>query len=330
MENLVSVIVPVYNGQDYLENCIESIEMQTYPQIEVIIVNDGSTDRTSDICRKLTDKYHNIQVIDRNDEGVSAARNAGIAKASGEYFLFVDADDRLHAETVQTLYDALVETGSDMAGCGFFVWGSEDEWKKEINTWKENQQRPVILQRDEFLKKGIFGSDKRCWGKLYKKSLIEGHPFREGLTIGEDMLFLLDMLPDMKKMVTVSFRGYGYYQNPKGAMNRAFSPEYMDQITCWETARELALKIDDSLKAQATAILLMAIMLTAGKLSFLSARERKENKKYIVTCQEKLMKELQVEGAYERLSTGYKIKTRLFARMPHLYLWLYHFRKYFR
>ena len=330
MENLVSVIVPVYNGQDYLENCIESIEMQTYPKIEVIIVNDGSTDRTSDICRKLTDKYHNIQVIDRNDEGVSAARNAGIAKASGEYFLFVDADDRLHAETVQTLYDALVETGSDMAGCGFFVWGSEDEWKKEINTWKENQQRPVILQRDEFLKKGIFGSDKRCWGKLYKKSLIEGHPFREGLTIGEDMLFLLDMLPDMKKMVTVSFRGYGYYQNPKGAMNRAFSPEYMDQITCWETARELALKIDDSLKAQATAILLMAIMLTAGKLSFLSARERKENKKYIVTCQEKLMKELQVEGAYERLSTGYKIKTRLFARMPHLYLWLYHFRKYFR
>lgn len=330
MENLVSVIVPVYNGQDYLENCIESIEMQTYPQIEVIIVNDGSTDRTSDICRKLTDKYHNIQVIDRNDEGVSAARNAGIAKASGEYFLFVDADDRLHAETVQTLYDALVETGSDMAGCGFFVWGSEDEWKKEINTWKENQQRPVILQRDEFLKKGIFGSDKRCWGKLYKKSLIEGHPFREGLTIGEDMLFLLDMLPDMKKMVTVSFRGYGYYQNPKGAMNRAFSPEYMDQITCWETARELALQIDDSLKAQATAILLMAIMLTAGKLSFLSARERKENKKYIATCQEKLMKELQVEGAYERLSTGYKIKTRLFARMPHLYLWIYHFRKYFR
>ena len=330
MENLVSVIVPVYNGQDYLENCIESIEMQTYPQIEVIIVNDGSTDRTSDICRKLTDKYHNIQVIDRNDEGVSAARNAGIAKASGEYFLFVDADDRLHAETVQTLYDALVETGSDMAGCGFFVWGSEDEWKKEINTWKENQQRPVILQRDEFLKKGIFGSDKRCWGKLYKKSLIEGHPFREGLTIGEDMLFLLDMLPDMKKMVTVSFRGYGYYQNPKGAMNRAFAPEYMDQIICWETARELALQIDDSLKAQATAILLMAIMLTAGKLSFLSARERKENKKYIATCPEKLMKELQVEGAYERLSTGYKIKTRLFARMPHLYLWLYHFRKYFR
>ena len=79
-----SITIPVYNVEDYLENCIESIEMQTYPKIEVIIVNDGSTDRTSDICRKLTDKYHNIQVIDRNDEGVSAARNAGIAKASGE------------------------------------------------------------------------------------------------------------------------------------------------------------------------------------------------------------------------------------------------------
>ena len=104
----------------------------------------------------------------------------------------------------------------------------------------------------------------------------------------------------------------------------------MGQITCWEIARDQIIQTDCGLKSQITAIILISIMLTAGKLSFLSAGERKENKKYIVSCQEKLMKELQVEGAYERLSAGYKIKTKFFARMPQLYLWLYHFRKYFR
>lgn len=330
MQPLISIIVPVYNGQDYLENCIESIELQTYPVVEVLIVNDGSTDATGKICEDLSVKYPDIQVISMNDEGVSKARNAGIDRCKGKYVMFVDADDRLHCDTVQTLYDALSGTGSDMSGCGFFTWSSEQEWKEKVSGEKGAAGKPVILQRDEFLKKGILGADTRCWGKLYKRSLIGEHRFRNGLTIGEDMLFLLDILPDMKKTVSVSFRGYGYYQNPKGAMNRKFTPAFMDQITCWELARGQIMQTDCGLKPQITAIILISIMLTAGKLSFLSARERKENKKYIVTCQEKLMKELQVEGAYERLSAGYKIKTRLFVRMPQLYLWLYHFRKYFR
>ena len=330
MQPLISIIVPVYNGQDYLENCIESIELQTYPALEVLIVNDGSTDATGKICEDLSVKYHNIQVISMNDEGVSKARNAGIERCKGEYVMFVDADDRLHCDTVQTLYDALVETESDMSGCGFFTWSSEQEWKEKVGIEKGAIGKPVIMQRDEFLEKGILGADTRCWGKLYKRSLIGEHRFRSGLTIGEDMLFLLDILPDMKKMVSVSFRGYGYYQNPEGAMNRKFTAAFMDQITCWELARDQIMQTDCGLKSQITAIILISIMLTAGKLSFLSAGERKENKKYIVTCQEKLMKELQVEGAYDRLSAGYKIKTRFFARMPQLYLWLYHFRKYFR
>ena len=330
MQPLISVIVPVYNGQDYLENCIESIELQTYPNVEVLIVNDGSTDATGKICEDLCEKYHNIQVISMNDEGVSKARNAGIERCKGNYVMFADADDRLHCDTVQTLYDALAETESDMSGCVFFTWSNEQEWKDRVSREKGAAGKSVIFKRDEFLEKGILGADTRCWGKLYKRSLVGEHRFRSGLTIGEDMLFLLDILPDMKKMVSVSFQGYGYYQNPEGAMNRKFTPAFMDQITCWELAREQILQTDCGLKPQITAIILISIMLTAGKLSFLSARERKENKKYIVTCQEKLMKELQVEGAYEKLSTGYKIKTRFFARMPQLYLWLYHFRKYFR
>lgn len=328
MQPLISIIVPVYNGQAYLNNCIESIEMQTYPEIEILIINDGSTDETGRICEDLSRKYINIRIISMNDEGVSAARNAGLAQCQGQCVMFVDADDRLHCEAVQTLYDVLVRTGSDMAGCGFFAWGSEEEWKEKSCKIESAAGKPVIFQRDEFLEKGILGGDTRCWGKLYKRSLIGAHRFREGLTVGEDMLFLLDLLPDMKKIASSPFRGYGYYQNPKGAMNRKFTPEYMDQIRCWELARDQIMQTDYELKAQVTSIILISVMLTVGKLAFLPARERKQNRQYLAICKEKLRDALQVEGAYARLSQGYKVKTGFFAIMPQLYILLYHFRKY--
>lgn len=330
MEPVISIIVPVYNGQDYLENGIKSIQAQTYPQKEIIIVNDGSTDHTGDICLALMQKYDNIHVISLNDEGVSAARNAGMEKASGEYLMFADADDRLQPEMLQILYDALRGTSSDISGCGFFSWAEETEWEKQIQLKYETGSKRRIFQRDEFLEEIADGRDTRCWAKLYKRSIIGKHRFREGLSIGEDMLFLLDILPDVSKVVSVDFAGYGYYQNPVGAMKRKFTPAYMDQIICWETARELILQMDHGMKSKITQKLLMAIMLTAGKLAFLPAPERKEQEAYVNICVEKLQKELQVEGAYDGLTHGYRRKVRLFVHAPKLYLWLYHFRKYLK
>lgn len=330
MEPVISILVPVYNGQDYLENGIESIQAQTYPQKEIIIINDGSTDDTGNICKELIQKYDNIQVISLNDEGVSAARNAGIERACGDYLMFVDADDRLHPEMLWNLYDALKRSSSDVAGCGFFSWTEEKEWKEQIQLKYGTGLKLHILQRDELLEEIAEGRDTRCWAKLYKRSVIGQHRFREGLSIGEDMLFLLDLLPDVKKMVSVEFAGYGYYQNPAGAMNRKFTPAYMDQITCWEIARDLIIQMDYSMKAAITQKLLMAIMLTVGKLSFLSVQERKEQEAYITICVEKLQKERQVKGAYEGLTRGYRRKVRVFSRAPKFYLWLYHFRKYLK
>ena len=331
MDPLISVIVPVYNGQDYLENCINSIQEQTYQKKEIIIVDDGSRDRTGEICRELSDKYGNIQVIAMEDQGVSAARNAGLCKAVGDYVMFVDADDRLHPEMLQILYDVLVSTGSAVAGCGFFSWSNKKEWEsgaKAVVT--DEDKKPCILPNDGLLRQIAWGKDTRCWAKLYKRTIMKEHRFREDLTIGEDMLFLLDILQDVDQMVSVGFKGYGYYQNPAGAMNREFTPAYMDQITCWELAREAAVKTEhgSGMEAVVTEKLLMAIMLTAGKLSFLSSREKKVQEKYIRTCILKLRENLKVEGAYGRLSRGYQVKVKLFEKAPAFYLWLYHFRKY--
>lgn len=330
MDPLISVIVPVYNGQDYLENCIKSIQMQTYKEKEIIIVDDGSKDQTGRICRELAGKHENVRAIFLNDRGVSVARNFGMDNAKGKYLMFADADDGLHPETMQILYDALIRTGSDVAGCGFFLWSREAEWKsgtkdavKEIDS-----SNTRVFQRNELLDQIAEGKDTRCWAKLYKREVIGNHKFREGLTIGEDMIFLLDILPDVNKMVSVDFKGYGYYQNPAGAMNRKFTPAYMDQIICWELARELAVKMDAGMEAAVTEKLLMAIMLVVGKIAFLSPGEKKNQKEYIQVCRQKLRENMQIEGGWERLSKGYKVKTKIFDKIPAFYMWLYHFRKY--
>ena len=141
-EPLISVIVPVYNGQGYLADCIDSIEKQTYGNLEVIIINDGSTDRTAEVCDRLQTVYGNVHVLNLDDEGVSAARNAGIEMSKGEFVTFVDADDRVRPDMIKILYDCMIGTQSDVAGCGFFLWRNEDEWKQAADSSAQGAATP--------------------------------------------------------------------------------------------------------------------------------------------------------------------------------------------
>ena len=343
-EPLISVIVPVYNGQDYLTGCIESIESQTCGHLEIIIVNDGSTDRTAAVCDSLQAAYDNVRILNLDDKGVSAARNAGMAAAAGEFITFVDADDRLLPDMIRVLYDCMVKTRSDAAGCKFFMWSSEEEWRQAAGAVEMRKAKPRGTDAPEndisgadrpgmqtrtydagsYLQEELLCGNSRCWSKLYRRELIEKVRFREGLTIGEDMLFLVQLLPHVHTITETAYAGYGYYQNPSGAINRAFTPRYMDQITCWRLAREEILRMDEGADAQVTALWMTGIMLTAGKLAGLDAAGRRANEKYVRMCRESLREAMQIPGAYRRLSAGYRLKTVLFRVFPHLYLWLYH------
>ena len=330
-EPLISVIVPVYNGQDYLENCIRSIEDQTYAKFEVIIVNDGSTDGTAAVCDRLRVGYDNVSVLTLGDKGVSVARNVGVGAAKGDYITFVDADDRLCPGTLQTLYDCMADAGSDVAGCGFFMWSSEEEWRQGAARVKASSGRAdeqtYVYDADRYLKEALLCGNSRCWSKLYRREIFDKVRFPENLTIGEDMLFLVKMLPCVDRIVETDYKGYGYFRNPEGAMNREFTPGYMDQIICWELAREEIRHMAQSLDAQVTALYMMGIMLTVGKLAMLSASGRRKHKEYILTCHEKLKEAMRVSGAYGRLSAGYRLKARIFLLYPNLYLSLYHLRR---
>lgn len=327
----ISVIVPVYNGQDYLKSCIGSILAQTYRPLEIIIVNDGSTDRTGEICRELENAHEAVSVLTLEDRGVSAGRNAGLEYARGEYVTFVDADDRIHPKMLEVLYQNLARTKSDVSGCRFFAWRTESEWEKGALNG-ELQQSVRVLSQKQFVLEGILKNDTRCWSKLYKRECVQNIRFREGLTIGEDMLFLVDVLPNVHRSVLTDFQGYGYFQNPHGAMNRSFKPSYMDQIECWKLAGKalsewmtgiLTPQEIDFVEETIAARQMIGIMLTVGKLAGLPEKERRANGKYVKLCHQRLRECRRAGKGVKGLDLSYRAKVRLFAAMPDVYVRLY-------
>ena len=329
-EALISVIIPVYNGEKYLASCVENIREQTYRNLEIIIINDGSSDGTGQVCERLQKMYDNVRIITLGDEGVSAARNAGIEAAKGEFITFVDADDRLKCDMLRILYDCILTAECDVAGCQFFVWKNEDDWENAVV--KDTEQSVSASLRtytpDSYIEEAVLQGNSRCWSKLYRKEALGETRFRTELSIGEDMLFLMDMLSSVREIAEIPYQGYGYFQNPGGAIARGFTPKYMDQITCWELTRDIIAdrNAERDLFEQATALLMVGIMLTAGKLAMLSGAERRKQEKYVCICHNKIKEAMFVTGAYKKLSAGYKVKTKLFYYTPHLYLWLYHFK----
>lgn len=343
MKELISVIVPVHNGQDYLEKCIDSIKAQIYDRLEIIVVDDGSTDGTAQLCGYLQEKYDNVSIISLPDIGVAAARNRAIEQAKGEYITFVDADDRLRPDMLQRLYDSLQASDSDMAGCRFITWSTEDEWERitdcqpHITNIEDIEERNAALSvsacqctegktydRYHYLTDHILQNNSRCWSKLYRRSMIGEVRFREELTIGEDMLFLVDLLPGLTRAVELEYEGYGYYQNPGGLMRRPFKPAYMDQIKCWELAKEEILKTDPTLETQVNAKLMISVMLTVGKIAMLSRKEYRSAGEYLGICEEKMALYCKCKEAYQYLPEGYGMKVGLFSKSPGLYVALYH------
>lgn len=324
----ISVIVPVHNGQAYLEKCIESIEAQTYGNLEVLIMNDGSTDNTGAVCEKLQSRYGNVRVTTLEDVGVSKARNLAIEQAQGEYLMFVDADDRLKADTLRILYEVIQETAGDMAGCRFQSFHREEELLAEDAGQASCSWEKSEYDGREYLAESILWKNNcRCWSKLYRKSFVGDIRFRENLTIGEDMLFLMDLVPRIHKAVEITYPGYLYYQNQNGAMQRPFSPAYMDQIRCWELAKEDIRQSQPELLPQVEAKLMVAILLTIGKLALLPSAGRKENQSYLTACKEKLQKQNQESARTVRqyLPEGYRMKTALFSACPGGYVRVYGF-----
>ena len=196
---LVSCVIPVYNVQDFLPKCLDSILKQTYNNIEIIIINDGSTDLSLEICNSYSNKYRNIHVYSTENRGVSAARNYGIRKSLGNYICFIDPDDYIDSTFIETLINTINQTKALVAGVGYIY---EHENGKKIYKPKLKKD----LYSNEYLYKLGVCKNKLgyVWSKIYNIELFSKHnlKFDEELKFGEDSIFLIELSK------TIQFIGY--------------------------------------------------------------------------------------------------------------------------
>ena len=320
VKDMVSVIIPVYNGVAWIEECIESVLAQTWKELEILVLDDQSTDGTTEVVKKLAAEDDKIRLISRNSKGVSGARNEGIVQSRGEYITFVDADDKLDDQMFETLVEYLQKENSDMVSCGYHRWNGDP--LAVLSKDKENVVKTV--DRETYVSDYLLRQHTHCWGVLYRRTVIEGIAFRSELTIGEDMMFLVDLLPKLNRITITDYKGYYYRINENGVTLRPFVPAYMDEVKSWKLATEVIRRDFSDCIPQIEAILAVSAILVAGKISRLSSKDRKQYQRYTEECRKIVKEALRRPGVKENLPAGYGIKATLFMHWPEIYLRLYH------
>ena len=205
---IISIIVPVYNSELYLKNCIESLINQTIKDIEIILIDDGSTDDSCNICKMYSEYDSRIKLISKKNEGVSICRNIGISNALGQYIMFCDSDDRVDKKWCEELLNS-ISNGYDISVCGF-KWIDND---KIVNKVFCNNKETVYISKQDIFKlreKDIFNV---LWNKIFKANIIKDNNilFDTNLSLGEDVIFILDYLKNMNKNIGIVNETLYYY-----------------------------------------------------------------------------------------------------------------------
>lgn len=235
---LISVIVPAYNLAHCITDCIDSIEKQTYSNFEIIIIDDGSTDETKNVCEKLAKTYSNIRVISQKNQGISAVRNLGIQESQGQYLSFIDGDDQIKETFLEHLYQRLIIDSSDIVVCGYqeirasscldFVPPAQvlDSKTALTNYFIKQQDLDILI-----------------WNKLYKKSLFQDFNIQYPVgQVHEDNLTTYKLFAKAKKISFLDSVEYYYYRTNSNITANADSE--------FKTLRRLQAKLQTAAEAQ--------------------------------------------------------------------------------
>lgn len=208
----ISVVIPVYNVEKYLKRCVESVRKQTLRELEIILVDDGSTDSSGKICDELAEMDSRIIVIHQKNNGLSSARNTGIENATSQYIGFVDSDDYIEEDMYETLYMNIVENDADLAMCDLFHCYEGKKIKKNLVNEK------CVLNSEQAIKMVMEAkkTSVTAVNKLYKKKLFDDVKYPEG-KLSEDAFVIVDILLRAKKIVFTSEQKY-YYVHRKGSI----------------------------------------------------------------------------------------------------------------
>lgn len=224
MEELISVVVPVYNVKNYLKRCLESIIAQDYANYEVILVDDGSTDGSGVICDLYSQKYSNFTVVHKKNGGLSSARNASFPYIHGKYITFIDSDDWIEHNMLSTMYKNLKANSADVSVVGYFI--AKDEGKHPY--FKDTFEKQV-MNRKMALRTYLYydGLGVTIWGKLWKKKLWDNVRCPEG-RLHEDQFTTYKLLDKARTIVFDKVPLYNYFQRQNSIGHSAFTDKTYD------------------------------------------------------------------------------------------------------
>lgn len=245
---LITVIIPVYNVEKYIENCVDSILNQTYRNLEILLVDDGSTDNSGVICDAYAAKDHRVVVVHKENGGLSDARNAALDMAKGAYITLVDSDDYVTKDYVAYMYSLLQEYNADISAC---------ELKKIYSDGEELdicQEHPELLTASEALEHLLYQRKVAPCAvcKLYKREIFEEIRYPKGMHY-EDLATIYKVLHKCRKVVLGKEQKYYYYQRSNSIMNDTFNPKKMHRIQVANELKEYVDKYYPQLKDAASA-----------------------------------------------------------------------------
>ena len=226
MDNeLISIIVPCYNVEQYLDRCVKSLVDQTYKNIEIILVDDGSTDATGEKCDVWAEKNKVIKTYHKENGGLSDARNYGMLKSSGKYFFFVDSDDYVSTNIVEFLYNSLKNSDSDISTCQHVTF-YENELPKD-----ENKNINVVYNTEDALSELMYQNNvtTSAWGKLYKRELFNYIKYPKG-KVCEDLPVTYLLFAKSKRISINSKRLYYYFIRNGSIMHSKFNKNRLDAL----------------------------------------------------------------------------------------------------
>lgn len=286
-EELISIIIPIFNAEHTIEKCLNSLRIQTYENIEIIMIDDGSTDRSFEICSKYLEYDSRFKLIKQKNKGVSSARNQGLKIAKGQYIAFVDPDDYVKNTYIMFLSNLIKRYDADIAICEYETIHKYSH-RLENNTISHNKVFSREEAQLELLKfNGIFCG--HVWDKLFKKKVIENIEFCTNIHCYEDLLFCWEAVENSRKIVYGDSKQYFYIQNSASILNRKYSSKYFSSFIALDSIFEkIRLEKNDKLKSIFELRYQNEIILQAGKcLNTLSIKEQREFVIGFLTCMAK-------------------------------------------
>ena len=228
MKHLITIIIPVYKVEKFIRECIESVINQTYSNLEIILVDDGSPDKSGEICDEYAKKDSRIKVIHKENGGVSSARNEGINKITGSYFTFLDSDDILDKQYIETLYNQIIKDDFDICICKTNEFTNSKELPAIVNNGivkKFDFEKNDVENSISAIINDYYGSGAAT--KLYKK--IDDIPIFEFIFVGEDLLFNIDYMNKVNKIVILNYNGY-FYRTNEGSLTKTIQKHLFDNL----------------------------------------------------------------------------------------------------